>query len=96
MRVVVDTNVFVSAALKDSSVPAIAVHLVAQQHVLLKSPATDDQLFAVLGRPYLAALISPSVPEWFKQVLATAEAVTIAWRIVACRDPTDDKSWNWR
>jgi putative PIN family toxin of toxin-antitoxin system len=91
MRVVVDTNVFVSAALKDSSVPAIALHLVAQHHVLLKSSATEGQLFAVLGRPYLAALISPSALEWFRQVLARAEAVTIAGRIVACRDPTDDK-----
>jgi uncharacterized protein len=91
MRVVVDTNVFVSAALKDRSVPAIAVHLVEQHHVLLKSSATEDQLFAVLGCPYLAALISPTALEWFTQVLARAEAVTIIERIVACRDPTDDK-----
>jgi len=38
----------------DSS--AIAVHLVAQHGVLLKSSATQDQLVAVLSRPYLAAL----------------------------------------
>ena len=91
MRVVVDTNVFVSAALKDRSVPAIAVYLVAQHHILLKSSATEDQLFAVLGRPYLAALISPTALEWLRQVFATAEVVTIGERIVACRDPTDDK-----
>jgi len=29
MRVVVDTNVFVSAVLKDKSAPALGVHLVA-------------------------------------------------------------------
>ena len=28
MRVVVDTNVFVSAALKDKSLPALAVHVI--------------------------------------------------------------------
>jgi predicted nucleic acid-binding protein len=36
MRVVVDTNVFVSAALKAESLPAIALHLVGRYHVLLK------------------------------------------------------------
>jgi putative PIN family toxin of toxin-antitoxin system len=91
MRVVVDTNVFVSAVLKDKSVPAIAVHLVAQHHILLKSPETEGQLFAVLSRPYLAALFSPAALDWLKQVLAVAETVAIVERIVACRDPTDDK-----
>jgi predicted nucleic acid-binding protein len=32
MRVVVDTNVFVSAALKTESLPAIALHLVGRYH----------------------------------------------------------------
>jgi predicted nucleic acid-binding protein len=58
MRVVVDTNVFISAALKDSSVPAISVRLVAQHHVLLKSSATENQLFSVSARPYLVKLIA--------------------------------------
>jgi predicted nucleic acid-binding protein len=51
MRVVVDTNVFVSAALKDKSLPALAVHLVGQRGTLLKSTATERQLFEVLARP---------------------------------------------
>ena len=44
MRVVVDTNVFLSAALKDKSLPALAVHLATQHGVLLKSAATEHQL----------------------------------------------------
>lgn len=91
MRVVIDTNVFVSAALKDKSLPALAVHLVAQRGVLLKSVATERQLFDVLARPYFASLIAPAAHNWLKKVLAAAETVTIAERIVACRDPTDDK-----
>ena len=51
MRVVVDTNVFVSAALKDKSLPALAVHVVEQRGILLKSIATERQLFEVLARP---------------------------------------------
>ena len=56
MRVVVDTNVFVSAVLKDKSLPAMAIRLVEQRAVLLKSPETERQLFEVLARPYLAPL----------------------------------------
>jgi predicted nucleic acid-binding protein len=57
MRVVVDTNVFVSAALKDKSFPALALHVVEQRGTLLKSTVTERQLFEVLARPELAALI---------------------------------------
>ena len=91
MRVVVDTNVFVSAALKDKSLPALAVYVVGQRGVLLKSDATERQLFEVLARPYFASLISPVTHDWLKKILAAAETVTIAERIAECRDPTDDK-----
>jgi uncharacterized protein len=98
MRIVVDTNVLISAALKDKSVPALAVHLVQQQHVLLKSIATERQLIAVSERPYLAPLIASLAPliasaahAWLRQLLVNAEPVQIAEYISACRDPTDDK-----
>ena len=91
MKVVVDTNVFVSAALKDKSLPAMAVHMIEQRGVLLKSIATERQLFEVIARPYLVSLISPITRDWLKKLLASAETVTITERIAACRDPTDDK-----
>ena len=91
MRVVVDTNIFVSAALKDKSLPSIALHLAAQRGVLLKSAATEAQLFDVIARPYLAALIAPATFDWFKQFMGAAELITITERIAACRDSTDDK-----
>jgi uncharacterized protein len=91
MRVVVDTNVFVSAALKDKSLPALAVHLVEQRGTLLKSTATERQLFEVLARPYFSPLIPPATHDWLKNLLAAAEVVAITERIAACRDPTDDK-----
>src|SRR5207244_4240373 len=91
MRVVVDTNVLVSAILKDQSLPALAVHIIEQRSVLLKSTATEGQLFDVLARPYFVSFIAPGAHAWLKRLLAAAEAVTITERIVACRDPTDDK-----
>ena len=91
MRVVVDTNVFVSAALKDKSLPSIALHLAAQRGVLLKSAATEAQLLDVIARPYLASLIASATSDWFKQLMAAAELVTVIDRIAVCRDSTDDK-----
>ena len=88
MRVVVDTNVFVSAALKDKSFPALALHVVAQRGTLLKSTVTERQLFEVIARPHFAALIEPGAIDWMRDMMARAEAVTITERIVACRDAT--------
>src|SRR5690242_13586126 len=91
MRVVLDTNVLVSAALKQQSTPGMAVLLVGQHHVLLKSPATEEQLFAVVARPYFASLIDSDTRVWLEKLMVVAEPVTIIERIAACRDPTDDK-----
>jgi putative PIN family toxin of toxin-antitoxin system len=91
MRIVIDTNVFVSAALKDKSLPSIALHLATQCAVLLKSAATETQLLDVIARPDLAPLIAPATSDWLKQLMANAELVAITERISACRDSTDDK-----
>jgi putative PIN family toxin of toxin-antitoxin system len=91
MRIVVDTNVFVSAALKDKSLPAMAVHLVQQRGTLLKSDATELQLFDVLARPYLAKLIAAETHHWLKAIMLSAERISINERVAACRDHTDDK-----
>jgi putative PIN family toxin of toxin-antitoxin system len=91
MRIVIDTNIFVSAALKDKSLPAIAVRLVQEHGTLLKSAQTEAQFHDVLARPYLAPLMSPASLVWLKTLMASAELVVIAEQIAVCRDPTDDK-----
>lgn len=91
MRVVVDTNVLVSAALKETSSPALAVYLVEQHGCLLKSTATEQELWQVMARPRLAALMAPRFLEWLATLMAAAEQVSIAEPIAACRDPKDDK-----
>ena len=57
MRVVLDTNVLVSAALKEKSMPGMPALLVERRGGLLKSLATEQQLLEVVARPYLASLI---------------------------------------
>ena len=91
MRVVVDTNVLISAALKEQSLPSMAVHLATESGVLLKSTITEQELFVTLDRPRLAPLIPPRFRDWLSELLAAAELVTIAERITGCRDPNDDK-----
>jgi putative PIN family toxin of toxin-antitoxin system len=91
MRVVVDTNVFISAALKEKTPPETAVHLAAASHLLLKSTVTERELFVTIDRPRLAPLIPPDFLDWLHELMAAAELVEITERIAACRDPKDDK-----
>ena len=91
MRVVLDTNVLISAGLKRNSTPAKAVRAVEEHHVLLKSPATERQLFDVLARPYFVLLIGHETQAWLRKLISAAELVAITGRIAACRDPTDDR-----
>jgi uncharacterized protein len=91
MRLVVDTNVFVSTALKENSLPFLVARWIDQHDGLLKSAATEQQLLHVLQRPYIAAATIPSLREGLARMLAAADLVTITERIAACRDPTDDK-----
>jgi putative PIN family toxin of toxin-antitoxin system len=91
MRLAVDTNVLVSAALKENSLPFIVVRWIEQHGGLLKSTATEQEVLGVLQRPHLTAVTIPSFLDGLRKMLAAAELVTITERIAACRDPKDDK-----
>jgi putative PIN family toxin of toxin-antitoxin system len=91
MRLVIDTNVFVSAALKEASWPGNAVRWVGKFGGLLKTAATEKEVFAVLQRPRIAPKIEPSFLDNLRQIFAAAELVTIIETVTGCRDPDDDK-----
>jgi uncharacterized protein len=91
MRLVVDTNVFVSAILKANSLPFLVVRWIDQHGGLLKSAATEREILGVLERPHIAAVTIPSFRSDLAKMLAQAELVPISERIAACRDPSDDK-----
>jgi putative PIN family toxin of toxin-antitoxin system len=91
MRLVVDTNLFVSAALKESSWPGEPGRWLDRYGGLLKSTVTEAQVFEVLQRPYFVPRVSQSFVDGVRRIFSKAELVTITERIVACRDPTDDK-----
>ena len=91
MRLVVDTNVFVSAALKESSWPGHTIQLIGRYGGLLKSAATEQELLDVLQRPRFAPKIAPIFLDGVRRILAAAELITITEPLALCRDPADDK-----
>jgi putative PIN family toxin of toxin-antitoxin system len=91
MRIVVDTNVFVSAVLKANSLPFVVVRWIERHDGLLKSAATEDELLGVLQRPRIAAVTAPSFRAGLTMLLADAELVEITEQIAVCRDLKDDK-----
>ena len=88
---VVDTNVLVSAALKDSSWPANTVRWIEKYGGLLKTDATEREAFLVLERPYIAAKIPSFFLTNLRLLFFSAELVTVTERVTECRDPNDDK-----
>ena len=91
MRVVVDTNVFISAALKASSWPAMVVRWVDSYGTLLKSQSTEQEVMLVLQRPRFAPMILPEFIDNINRMFTSAQLVTITERVTMCRDPKDDK-----
>jgi putative PIN family toxin of toxin-antitoxin system len=91
MRIVVDTNVFISALLKDYSIPRNTIARAAAAGALLRSYETDNELRSVIARPHIRRAITATARTWPDGVLAAAEVVQIRERIAACRDPKDDK-----
>jgi putative PIN family toxin of toxin-antitoxin system len=91
-RIVVDTNVFVSAIALPRSVPRQAVNRMLDSDVLLFSEATMTELVEVLHRPKLDHYVSPEDRAIFLGQLGTAaEFVPIIQLVRECRDPKDDK-----
>ncbi|MDE2779105.1 MAG: putative toxin-antitoxin system toxin component, PIN family [Chloroflexota bacterium] len=92
LRVVVDTNVLVSAALFSSSLPGQALSHAINHGCLLMSANTASELRTVLFRPRLSRYLhSEEATEFLASVLRYAEPVEITVSIAICRDPKDDK-----
>jgi uncharacterized protein len=91
-RIVVDTNVFVSAVLLADSVPRKVVDRALDQGVLLFSEATMNELASVLQRETFDHYVSQEERSLFLHQLETAaEFVAIVQVVRECRDSKDDK-----
>lgn len=92
LRVVIDTNIYVSRALQVGSVPGKALDKAWLEATTLLSESTWAELQAVLRRAKFAPYIQPGTLEpYLERVLSIAEWVSNTSSIHACRDPRDDK-----
>lgn len=91
-RIVIDTNVFVSATMLRHSIPRQAVDKAFDSSIVLLSKATLAELTEVLSRPKFDNYVSMEERALFlRQVAQSAEFVPIVQTVRECRDPDDDK-----
>lgn len=92
MRFVFDTNVTVSAALFEQSIPGQAFALALRSGEILVSLATLDELNEVLRRPKFTKYVTREEREEFLAAFVERTTlVEVREAITACRDPKDDK-----
>lgn len=92
MRVVLDTNVIVSAALFAGSVPRRAFDKALDEGKILISVPALLELSEVLSRRKLDRyLLEEERMRFLVALLKEVELVEVAERITACRDAKDDK-----
>lgn len=91
-RVVLDTNVLISAALSLHGKPRQVLDWGAEHGVILSSDETHKELVARLQRPkfepYVDADERDTYIEWLE---AYTYSVEVEAHVQACRDPDDDK-----
>lgn len=91
-RIVIDTNVHVSRALRPASIPGQVVAQVWREDIPLLSEATWNELRVVLTRPKFSQYVQPALLKiLLRNVWDISELVSILSPIRACRDPRDDK-----
>ena len=92
VRVVLDTNVLVSAALRPRGTPGRCLGAATDVGVALLSQETAEELAEVLLREKFDRYASVQSREVFlRSFIEEAEVVEVAEGIKACRDPDDDK-----
>ncbi|MDW3687711.1 putative toxin-antitoxin system toxin component, PIN family [Cupriavidus sp. CV2] len=91
-RLVLDTNALISRLLVPTGVAAKALDHALASGVLLLSEETLGELAEVLARPKFDRYVSIADRQHFLRLLGgVARIVPISHRVMACRDPKDDK-----
>ena len=90
MRVVIDTNVFVSYLLTPSNDLARTVASILDRHAVLLSEPTSAELAEVLARPKIARLLNQArIADFLLHLRQFAEHIPITTEIKVCRDPKE-------
>jgi putative PIN family toxin of toxin-antitoxin system len=92
MRLVLDTNVLISAILAPNSIPANVLNWGEKNGVILYSDTTLTELLSVLQRPKFAKYIdSEDIDGLSIRINRSWCCVPILRRVKLCRDSKDDK-----
>jgi len=92
MRVVVDTNILISFAIRPSLDFERLFDYLSLHGITLISVETVEELQTVLNRPKFRKYISQdSALEYIEWYIGISETVTVTEQVIACRDPKDDK-----
>ena len=92
MRVVIDTNVWVSRLLIAGSVPARAVDAALARFEVVVSEASVEELADVLSREKFDRYVSPQDREEFlRRLLQVTTVVPVLSEITDSRDPKDNR-----
>ena len=91
-RLVIDTSTLISGAITDGITATVFDTICIQQHTLLFSADTYNELYQVLHRPKFDRYITLAERETFlDNILEFAELVPVISRFTICRDPKDNK-----
>ena len=92
-RVVLDTNILISAALRPAGPPrAVLEEVRSENGVLLFSEETFDELRNSILRPKFDRYVDRKGREvYLAQLQAVSEWISITGAAMGCRDPDDDK-----
>ena len=91
-RIVVDTNVLISAALLPQSASARALARTVEEFQLIQSEATLGELIDVIMRPKFVRYLDEERRSRFLFVLAqVSEVIGVQTRVTECSDPKDNK-----
>ena len=91
-RIVIDTNVIISAILFQNSNPAKAIKFAKQLGEILLSESIFREIESTLSRPKFDRYLSlDSRRQVLSQLLLNSELIEITETITICRDPKDNK-----
>lgn len=92
LRIVIDTNVIISAFYFPNSVPTLALDEVSQKHTLLLTFETIQEVTEVIFRKKFDRYArSFEREEFIGRLVSGSEEIVVRETIIACKDPKDDK-----
>ncbi|MDF1546458.1 MAG: putative toxin-antitoxin system toxin component, PIN family [Bacteroidales bacterium] len=93
MKIVIDNNVLISAALLKQSVPFFTVEKATKNHDILRSPNTLKEFIDTLSRPKFDKYFEDSSikEDFILSFLAASRNIEVVHNVSACRDPKDNK-----